>query len=157
MPVRPEGIAMLSDVSYAVISDTLPLVAGHFPEIAQRFYDRISEVRPDLLARLFPRGNRTEGWQQQALAGSLSAFAGALVAKRGQSPEPLLSRVAQYHASLGLGPAQYLVLRDQLMWAIVDVLGDTVTLTMTAAWDELYWLMTDMLNNIAPDPAPPPS
>lgn len=92
-----------------------------------------------------------------AHAGSLSAFAGALVAKRGQSPEPLLSRVAQYHASLGLGPAQYLVLRDQLMWSIVDVLGDTVTLTMTAAWDELYWLMTDMLNNIAPDPAPPPS
>jgi nitric oxide dioxygenase len=33
------------------------------------------------------------------------------------------------------------------MWAIVDVLGEAVTPEVAAAWDEVYWLMANMLIN----------
>lgn len=33
------------------------------------------------------------------------------------------------------------------MWAIVDVLGDAATPEVAAAWDEVYWLMANMLIN----------
>lgn len=138
---------MLSDTSLPVIEATLPVVGEHIEEIAKRFYKHMFEARPDLLDGLFNRGNQADGRQQQALAGSIAAFAGLLVDHVDQVPDHLLSRVAHKHVSLGLSPDQYQIVHDHLMWAIVDVLGDAVTPEVAAAWDEVYWLMANMLIN----------
>lgn len=138
---------MLSDTSLPVIKATLPVVGEHIEEIAKRFYKHMFEARPDLLDGLFNRGNQADGRQQQALAGSIAAFAGLLVNNVDEIPDHLLSRVAHKHVSLGLSPDQYQIVHDHLMWAIVDVLGDAVTPEVAAAWDEVYWLMANMLIN----------
>jgi nitric oxide dioxygenase len=138
---------MLSDTSLPVIKATLPVVGEHIEEIAKRFYKHMFDARPDLLDGLFNRGNQADGRQQQALAGSIAAFAGLLVDNVDQVPDHLLSRVAHKHVSLGLSPDQYQIVHDHLMWAIVDVLGDAVTADVAAAWDEVYWLMANMLIN----------
>ena len=138
---------MLSDTSLPVIKATLPVVGEHIEEIAKRFYKHMFEARPNLLDGLFNRGNQADGRQQQALAGSIAAFAGFLVDKPDQLPDHLLSRIAHKHVSLGLSPDQYQVVHDHLMWSIVDVLGDAVTPDVAAAWDEVYWLMANMLIN----------
>jgi nitric oxide dioxygenase len=77
----------------------------------------------------------------------VAAFATALVTTPDRLPESLLSRIAHKHASLGIRPDQYQVVRDNLMWAIVDVLGDAVTPEVAGAWDEVYWLMANALIN----------
>src|SRR5688500_18195940 len=82
-----------------------------------------------------------------ALAGSVAVFASSLVKVPEQLPEHLLSRIAHKHASLGIIPAQYEVVHDNLFWAIVDVLGDAVTPEVAAAGDEVYWLMAYALIN----------
>ena len=97
---------MLSDTSLPVIQATLPVVGEHIEEIAKRFYKHMFEAQPDLLDGLFNRGNQADGRQQQALAGSIAAFAGMLVEKPDQVPDHLLSRVAHKHVSLGLSPDQ---------------------------------------------------
>ncbi|MGZ4663321.1 MAG: FAD-binding oxidoreductase, partial [Arthrobacter sp.] len=74
-------------------------------------------------------------------------FAGFLVNDPTHLPDHLLSRISHKHVSLGLSPEQYQVVHDNLMWAIVDVLGDAVTPEVAAAWDEVYWLMANMLIN----------
>src|SRR4051812_14484265 len=102
---------------------------------------------PELLDGVFNRGNQAEGSQQQALAGSVALFATALVEHPDRLPEQLLSRIAHKHASLGLRPDQYQVVHDNLLWAIVDVLGDAVTPEVEAAWEEVYWLMARALIN----------
>ena len=109
---------MLSDTSLPVITATLPVVGEHIEEIAKRFYKHMFDARPDLLDGLFNRGNQADGRQQQALAGSIAAFAGLLVDNVDQVPDHLLSRVAHKHVSLGLSPDQYQIVHDHLMWAL---------------------------------------
>jgi len=138
---------MLTEKSRPVIEATLPVVGQHVGAIAQRFYEHMFGEHPELLDGLFNRGNQAEGTQQQALAGSVALFATALVEHPDHLPEHLLSRIAHKHASLGLRPELYQVVHDNLMWAIVDVLGDAVTPEVAAAWDEVYWLMARALIN----------
>ncbi|MHA7210144.1 globin domain-containing protein [Arthrobacter sp. MDT1-65] len=138
---------MLSDTSRPVIEATLPVVGDNINEIAKRFYAHMFQERPELLDGLFNRGNQADGQQQQALAGSVAAFAGLLVNRPGELPDHLMSRISHKHVSLGLKADQYQVVHDHLMWAIVDVLGDAVTPEVASAWDEVYWLMANMLMN----------
>ena len=138
---------MLSDRSRPVIEATLPVVAENIEEIATRFYTHLFGEHPELLDGTFNRGNQAEKTQQMALAGSVAVFASSLVKVPEQLPEHLLSRIAHKHASLGITPAQYDVVHDNLFWAIVDVLGDAVTPEVAAAWDEVYWLMAYALIN----------
>ena len=132
---------MLSDRARPVVEATLPVVADHIGEIAQRFYRHLFDAHPELMDGTFNRGNQAEGTQQVALAGSVAAFASTLVQTPEQLPEQLLNRIAHKHASLGIRPDQYQVVHEHLFWAIVDVLGDAVTPEVAAAWDEVYWLM----------------
>ena len=138
---------MLSDRSRPVVQATLPVVAKNIGEIARRFYEHMFGVHPELLDGTFNRGNQAEGTQQVALAGSVAAFASALVNTPEQLPDHLLNRIAHKHASLGIRPDQYQVVHDNLFWAIADVLGDAVTAEVAAAWDEVYWLMAYALIN----------
>jgi nitric oxide dioxygenase len=138
---------MLSNTSRPVVTATLPVVGEHIGEIAQRFYRHMFAEHPELLDGVFNRGNQAHGEQQQALAGSVAAFASGLVATPERTPEHLLKRIAHKHASLGIRPDQYRTVHDNLMWAIVDVLGDAVTPEVAAAWDEVYWLMANALIN----------
>ena len=138
---------MLSDTSLPVVKATLPVVGENIREIASRFYTHMFQEHPELLDGLFNRGNQADGRQQQALAGSVAAFAGFLVNDPTHLPDHLLSRISHKHVSLGLAPDQYQVVHDNLMWAIVNVLGDAVTPEVAAAWDEVYWLMANMLIN----------
>jgi nitric oxide dioxygenase len=138
---------VLSDRARPVVEATLPPVADNIGEIARRFYQHMFAARPELLDGLFNRGNQAEGTQQVALAGSVAAFASALVGTPEQLPEQLLNRIAHKHASLGLHPDQYRIVHEHLFWAIADVLGDAVTPEVAAAWDEVYWLMAYALIN----------
>ena len=132
---------MLSEHSREVVQATLPAVADNIGLIAARFYEHMFAEHPELLDGIFNRGNQAEGTQQAALAGSVAAFATALLQTPEQLPEQLLSRIAHKHASLGIRPEQYKVVHENLFWAIADVLGDAVTPEVAAAWDEVYWLM----------------
>lgn len=139
---------MLSDSARPVIEATLPVVGENIGEIADRFYNHLFEIHPELLDGTFNRGNQASGEQRQSLAGSIAIYATWLVNNPGQSPVALLTRIAHKHASLGIPPEAYQIVHDNLFWAIVNVLGDAVTPEVAAAWEEVYWLMASDLINI---------
>jgi nitric oxide dioxygenase len=139
---------MLSEKSGPILEATLPVVGAHIEEISKRFYQHLFETHPELLDGTFNRGNQAQGTQAQALAGSIVAFASAVVQHPVQLPENMLSRVAHKHASLGIAPEQYQIVHDSLMWAIAAVLGAAITPEVAAAWDEVYWLMAYTLSHI---------
>jgi nitric oxide dioxygenase len=136
---------MLSPRSTATVEATLPAVGSAIGEISSVFYRRLFAAHPELLRDLFNRGNQANGSQQQALAGSIAAFAGALLARPDRRPDALLERIAHKHVSLGITAEQYEVVHTHLFAAIGEVLGDAVTPEVAAAWDEVYWLMANAL------------
>lgn len=139
---------MLSDQSAATVRATLPAVGAAIGEITERFYARLFAAHPGLLRDLFNRGNQAAGTQRRALAGSVVAFATHLLDHPGQRPDALLGRIAHKHASLGVAPEQYAVVREHLFAGLAEVLGEAVTPEVAAAWDEVYWLMANALATI---------
>lgn len=136
---------MLSEQAVPVVRATLPAVGGALDEITERFYVRLFAARPELLRDLFNRGNQANGEQRRALAGSITAFAVALLDHPDVRPDVMLSRIAHKHASLGVTSGQYKTVHEHLFAAIVEVLGDAVTPEVAQAWDEVYWLMANAL------------
>ncbi|MEU5608545.1 globin domain-containing protein [Streptomyces sparsogenes] len=136
---------MLSLESAAVIRATLPAVGGALDEITARFYGTMFAEQPQLLDGLFNRGNQASGEQRKALAGSIAAFAQALLDDPDALPDALLSRIAHKHAALGVTEDQYTIVHKYLFRAIGDVLGEALTPEAAAAWDEVYWLMAGAL------------
>ncbi|MGP4051883.1 globin domain-containing protein [Streptomyces sp. 2A115] len=136
---------MLSAESAAVIRATLPAVAGALDEITTRFYGAMFRDRPELLDGMFNRGNQASGAQRRALAGSIAAFATALIDDPDTRPDTLLDRIAHKHAAVGVTDDQYTIVHKYLFGAIAEVLGDAVTPEVAAAWDEVYWLMAGAL------------
>ncbi|GAA0914388.1 MULTISPECIES: globin domain-containing protein [Streptomyces violaceusniger group] len=136
---------MLSLESAPVIRATLPVVSEALDEITARFYGTMFAERPELLDGLFNRGNQASGEQRKALAGSIAAFAQALLADPETRPDALLSRIAHKHAALGVTEDQYSIVHKYLFRAIGEVLGDAVTAEVASAWDEVYWLMAGAL------------
>ncbi|MEO3977891.1 globin domain-containing protein [Streptomyces sp. CAU 1734] len=136
---------MLSEKSTATIRATLPAVGGAIDEITGLFYDKLFAAHPELLRDLFNRGNQAAGEQQRALAGSIAAFAVALIDHPDIRPDTLLGRIAHKHASLGVTRDQYAIVHTHLFAAIAETLGDAVTDEVAAAWDEVYWLMAHAL------------
>ncbi|ASN40548.1 globin domain-containing protein [Paeniglutamicibacter terrestris] len=139
---------MLSDKSRPVIEATLPIIGERISHITPKFYDRMFAARPELLDGLFSRSNQKNGTQQQALAGSIAAFATHLVNNPGTLPEAVLSRIAHKHTSLGIVEEQYAIVYEHLFAAIVEDLGEAVTPEVAEAWSEVYWLMADALVKI---------
>ncbi|MEW1698279.1 globin domain-containing protein [Streptomyces sp. NPDC091278] len=136
---------MLSEQAVPVVRATLPAVGGALDQITERFYGRLFAAHPGLLRDLFNRGNQASGDQRKALAGSIAAFAVALLDHPDTRPDAMLSRIAHKHASLGVTPEQYEVVHEHLFAAIVEVLGEAVTPEVARAWDEVYWLMANAL------------
>ncbi|WP_328940529.1 FAD-binding oxidoreductase [Streptomyces sp. NBC_00250] len=136
---------MLSEQAVPVVRATLPAVGGALDLITERFYGRLFAAHPELLRDVFNRGNQAGGEQRQALAGSIAAFAVALVEKPDTRPDVMLSRIAHKHASLGVTSAQYKTVHEHLFAAIVEILGEAVTPEVAQAWDEVYWLMANAL------------
>ncbi|KIF04783.1 hemin transporter [Streptomyces sp. RSD-27] len=136
---------MLSEKSAATVRATLPAVGAAIGDITELFYEKLFAAHPTLLRDLFNRGNQHAGLQQQALAGSLTAFATHLLEHPDTRPDVMLGRIAHKHASLGVTRAQYAVVRLHLFEAVAEVLGEAVTPEVAAAWDEVYWLMANAL------------
>lgn len=136
---------MLSEQATPVVRATLPVVGAHLDEITEQFYSGLFTAHPELLRDVFNRGNQATGDQRRALAGSIAAFAGALLEHPGTRPDVMLGRIAHKHASLGVTADQYKVVHEHLFAAIVAVLGEAVTDEVAAAWDEVYWLMANAL------------
>lgn len=139
---------MLSEKSRPVIEATLPVVGARIGHITPKFYERMFTNRPELLDGIFSRANQRNGTQQQALAGSIAAFATHLVEHPGTLPEAVLSRIAHKHTSLGIVEEQYPIVYENLFAAIADDLGEAVTPEVAEAWTEVYWLMADALIKI---------
>src|SRR5690625_1885525 len=134
----------LSPDSEAVVKATADVVAGSADEATVVFYRDVFEAHPELLNG-FNQANQAIGGQADTLAASVVAFAVHLVHPYAPDHTPVTQRIAHHHVSLGIEPAEYLIVGRYLLGAVAKVLGDAATPEIAAAWEEVYWLFATAL------------
>lgn len=133
---------MLSQASRPYIAASVPVLREHGVAITTVFYRNMFNEHPEL-KNLFNMGNQAQGIQQQSLAAAVFAYAANI--DNAAALQPVISRIAHKHVSLGIKPEQYSIVGKHLLGAIKEVLGDAATTELLDAWAEAYWLLADVL------------
>src|SRR5690625_1363255 len=104
----------LSPESEAVVKETAVVVAEIARDATVVFYRDMFEAHPELL-NVFNEANQAIGEQPKALAASVVACAVHLINPDAPDFTPVMQRIAHKHVSLGIKPAEYLIVGRYLL------------------------------------------
>lgn len=136
---------MLQEKTIAVIKSTLPVLEVRGETITRRFYERLFEAHPELL-NVFNISNQNQGRQQAALANAV--YAAAVHIEKLDSIIPTVKQIGAKHRSLGVLPEHYPIVGEHLLGAMRDVLQESATDEILAAWAEAYGLIAQVFIDV---------
>jgi nitric oxide dioxygenase len=131
----------LSPQTIAIVKSTAPALRQHGLAITTRMYERLF-VDPSIKA-LFDEAAMKSGEQPRRLAGAILAYA-----QQVDQLEVLagaVERMAMRHVQAKVQPEHYAAVANALLPAIRDVLGETASDQVLAAWGEAYWFLAEIL------------
>ena len=132
----------LSARTITLVKATVPALEAHGVAITRRMYERM--FQNEAIRDLFNQSHHGEaGSQPKALAAAIVAYARNIEGLAALAPA--VERIAQKHAGLNILPEHYPFVAEALLGAIKDVLGDTATGEILAAWGEAYWYLAEVL------------
>ncbi len=124
---RPE----LSDSTKSLVASTVPILAEQGVAITRRMYERLFSSHPELQA-LFT-GSPDD--QAERLANAVQAYAENI---HDLSPlVPVVTSIAEKHVGASVDPSYYGIVGEELLGAMVDVLGE-LPVDIVDAWSEAY-------------------
>lgn len=126
---------LVSATARPYIDASVPVLREHGLAITRTFYHNMFAAHPEL-TNLFNMGNQASGVQQQSLASAVFAYAANI--DNAAALGPVVSRIVNKHASVGITAAHYPIVGRYLLGAIQEVLGEAATPALIAAWDEAY-------------------
>ncbi|MDX9842918.1 MAG: NO-inducible flavohemoprotein [Aquabacterium sp.] len=133
---------MLDQTTRDLVKATAPILKEHGVTLTRHFYARMFTHNPELKP-IFNQGHQQAGAQQQALAMAVAAYAEHI-----ENPSmlaPVLTLVANKHASLGIRPEHYPIVGKHLLASIREVLGEAATDALIDAWAAAYGQLADLL------------
>jgi nitric oxide dioxygenase len=133
---------MLDQTTRDQVKATAPVLKAHGVALTRHFYTRLFTHNPEL-HEVFNQGHQRSGQQQQALAMAVAAYAEHIDAP--QVLMPVLERIGAKHVSLGIRQEHYAIVGRHLLAAIQEVLGESATPALIAAWAAAYGQLADLL------------
>lgn len=133
---------MLTKQQIELVKATVPVLREHGVALTSHFYKRMLSHNPELM-QVFNMGHQRAGFQQQALAGAVLAYAENI-----ENLPALLGAVAHIankHVSVGIRAEHYPIVGKHLIASIKEVLGDTATPELIDAWTAAYMQLADVL------------
>jgi len=131
---------LISDQSIHAITQTAALLSSHATCIAGSFYQKLLGNHPELF-KLFSQNAGFMGIAELAIAHVSNIHdLSALVL-----PGSAVDLLAHYHAMSGVLPEHYLVVHDIFLESSQDILGDTVTQSVSAALSEAVLFLAKVL------------
>ena len=133
---------MLTKQQIELVKATVPVLREHGVALTSHFYKRMLSHNPELM-QVFNMGHQRAGFQQQALAGAVLAYA--------ENIENLLAllgavaHIANKHVSVGIRAEHYPIVGKHLIASIKEVLGDAATPELIDAWTAAYMQLADVL------------
>lgn len=133
---------MLTKQQIELVKATVPVLREHGVALTSHFYKRMLSHNPELM-QVFNMGHQRAGFQQQALAGAVLAYAENI-----ENLPALLGAVAHIankHVSVGIRAEHYPIVGKHLIASIKEVLGDAATPELIDAWTAAYMQLADVL------------
>ena len=133
---------MLTKQQIELVKATVPVLREHGVALTSHFYKRMLSHNPELM-QVFNMGHQRAGFQQQALAGAVLAYAENI-----ENLPALLGAVAHIankHVSVGIRAEHYPIVGKYLIASIKEVLGDAATPELIDAWTAAYMQLADVL------------
>lgn len=133
---------MLTKQQIELVKATVPVLREHGVALTSHFYKRMLSHNPELM-QVFNIGHQRAGFQQQALAGAVLAYAENI-----ENLPALLGAVAHIankHVSVGIRAEHYPIVGKHLIASIKEVLGDAATPELIDAWTAAYMQLADVL------------
>lgn len=133
---------MLTKQQIELVKATVPVLREHGVALTSHFYKRMLSHNPELM-QVFNMGHQRAGFQQQALAGAVLAYAENI-----ENLPALLGAVAHIankHVSVGIRAEHYPIVGKHLIASIKEVLGDAATPELIDAWTAAYIQLADVL------------
>ena len=133
---------MLTKQQIELVKATVPVLREHGVALTSHFYKRMLSHNPELM-QVFNMGHQRAGFQQQALAGAVLAYAENI-----ENLPALLGAVAHIankHVSVGIRAEHYPIVGKHLIASIKEVLGDAATPELIDAWTASYIQLADVL------------
>ena len=133
---------MLTKQQIELVKATVPVLREHGGARTAHVYKRMLSHNPELM-QVFNMGHQRAGFQQQALAGAVLAYAENI-----ENLPALLGAVAHIankHVSVGIRAEHYPIVGKHLIASIKEVLGDAATPELIDAWTAAYMQLADVL------------
>ena len=133
---------MLTKQQIELVKATVPVLREHGVALTSHFYKRMLSHNPELM-QVFNMGHQRAGFQQQALAGAVLAYAENI-----ENLPALLGAVAHIankHVSVGIRAEHYPIVGKHLIASIKEVLGDAASPELIDAWTAAYMQLADVL------------
>lgn len=133
---------MLTKQQIELVKATVPVLREHGVALTSHFYKRMLSHNPELM-QVFNMGHQRAGFQQQALAGAVLAYAENI-----ENLPALLDAVAHIankHVSVGIRAEHYPIVGKHLIASIKEVLGDAAIPELIDAWTAAYMQLADVL------------
>lgn len=125
-----------------LVKATIPVLKEHGVALTTYFYQRMFRGNPEL-TQIFNRSHNDSGKQPTALAMSVLAYAENI-----DDPSvlaPVITLIANKHASLGIRAEHYPIVGKHLLASIKEVLGDAASDELIDAWGVAYGVLADVL------------
>ena len=131
-----------SALQFELLESSFALLAPRAEELAERFYERLFAVAPELRL-LFPEDMER---QQRAVVGAL-----VMIMKSLRSPSQLclyLEGLGRRHVDYGADRGHYPVVGSVLLEAMAEMAGETWTPDIEAAWADAYAAVSSLMLNV---------
>ncbi|WP_462152555.1 NO-inducible flavohemoprotein [Pseudoalteromonas xiamenensis] len=133
---------MLSEQQFALIEQSLPLVANVGVGVTEHFYARLFEHNPEV-KHYFNLSNQQSGKQPFALFSAIARFATFL--GEPEKLDTLKKQIAQKHVALTIKPEHYPIVGTHLIATLQELFPEDFTKDIEAAWTAAYLAIADLL------------
>lgn len=127
-------------IDVETLEESFDLVAPKGDELMRTFYDRLFEIAPSVKP-LFENVDMDR--QRQALLNMLIVLRESLRDLDDIAPD--LEDLGARHTGYGAQPEHYPVVGQALIWSMSQVAGDAWKSEYTAAWEEAYGVVKDVM------------
>ena len=126
-----------------LVRSSFEMLAPDTDTLAARFYGRLFEIDPSLRP-MFTISIRQQGRKFMDMLHSVVQSLDQL-----DEVVKVVWQLGKRHGGYGVQEAHYDTVREALLWAIAQQLGEQYTPAMEAAWKEIYNLMATTMKQAA--------